>query len=225
MDVYARRRLVAAGGGVLVLILIIFGISQCGDDDEAPITPIGATGGATLTAPSKDDFISEADSICSEANAALISADEDEADDPVQLASDRYDIVNNQLSELQGLAPPEKDADLLDDFFSTLQDRVRALRKLNLATERQDDAAAGEAQAEVDAANTEVSTAAQEFGFEICGTSEGGDAQTQPGTGTDTGGTAPAPATPTTPAPTTPAPTTPPDTGDGDGDSGGVGPG
>jgi hypothetical protein len=221
MDVYARRRLVAAGGGVLVLILIIFGISQCGDDDEGtPITPIGATGGATLTAVSKDDYISEADSICGERNAQLIAAEEDLAGDPAELAAERYDIVNNELSDLQGLAPPDEDADLLDGFLSALDDRVAALRQQRLATERQDDTALAEAQTTLDAADIEIATAAQEFGFEVCGTSDTGSGTD---TGADAGGTAPAPATPTPTTPTTPAPTTPPDTGDGD--SGGVGPG
>jgi hypothetical protein len=233
MDVYARRRLVAVLAIVLVLVLIGVAVAGGGDDEsEPPITTVtGASTPGIATPLSKDEFIDQADDICKE---SAVGIENISADDPEQAAQDELSVTEGELDSLRSLAPPEEDQAELDDFFSALEDLVDALDTRALALQRADDEAAAEAETEIATAETDLTAAADAYGFNECGTT--GD----PGTGTDTStggtdaGTGAAPVTPA-PAPTAPAPAPAPapsdsggigDTGgsSGDTDSGGVSP-
>src|SRR5919106_3144753 len=100
MDVYARRRLVALGGLAAVILLIAVAIGQCGDDDETPaeVTPIGGATQPGLTSLPKEDFISEADTICAETDAALEQISTANA---VRAARQETEAVTNELNQLQ----------------------------------------------------------------------------------------------------------------------------
>jgi hypothetical protein len=205
MDVYQRRRLVAALSAIGVLVIIIVAIASAGgDDDEGEITPVEDTSGPGDGPPSKAEYIREADATCAEANAALANLSVGPtADDPELLADQQYEYTRSQLEQLQTLTRPQEDRAGLNAFFSAFRDQLEALQKQQLATERADDAALAEVSTELPAAQAEVRAAAADYGFKECGR-EGSPTTTADGTdaGTDTGTAVP----PAAPAPTeTPA--------------------
>jgi hypothetical protein len=243
MDVYARRRLVALGGLAAVIVLIAVAIGQCGDGEDEPtdITPIGGVTGPGLASLPKEDFIAEADTICAETDAAL---EQISTADPVRAARQETEAATNELNQLQTLPPPEEDAETFDIFIGALEEQVRALSDKELAAERGDETALAGIEEEVATAEADAQSAAEDFGFEVCGDPSaggGGGAATETETGAPTEA-APTEVAPTTePAPTEAAPTTEPpatvtpeggatpeappaDTGGGESESGGVSP-
>jgi hypothetical protein len=227
MDVYQRRRLVAlsAIAGVFVLIVVVIASAGGDDEPEAPITTVGTTDQQATAIP-KGEYIDEADGICGEVNAALASVD---TADAASAASEELTLVSGELEQLQSLPPPESDEAGANDFLRALQNQVSVLEDRQVATEREDDAALAGIETNLATAEAEAATAAEDFGFEVCGNPDAVDTGT--GTGTDTGGVVPAEPAPVEPAPTepAPAPTTPPadggtDTGGGGGGTGGVSP-
>jgi len=225
MDVYARRRLVAVLAIVLVLVLIGVAVAGGGDDEQTPITTVAGASTPGLAAPlSKDDFIQQGDDICEESATAIANLS---IDDTEELAGEELSITEGELDSLRSLAPPEKDQATLDEFFAAEEDLVDALDKRLLAIERGDDAAAAEAEAEIDSAKADVVAAAEDYGFKQCGkegeaTDAGTDTSVAP---TDTGAVPaapvePAPAAPVEPAPAAPAPAPAPSGGTGSGGSG-----
>ena len=247
MDVYQRRRLVALSAIAGIFIIFVLLIRSCGGDDEAtPITPVaGASGTTGASLLSQDDYVSQADAICLEANTALANVDES---DLAQAAGEQEEIVTGQLQQLQTLSPPDDGNDQLDKFLAALEDLAIAYGDKATAAERGDDAAAAELDATIDQAQADVAKAAKKFGFEVCGDpsqvgdSDGGDSTSTDDTATtDTGAATAPPATevvPETAAPETAAPapeTAPPtdtgaaappatDAGGTDSSSGGVSP-
>src|SRR5262245_60987122 len=111
MDVYQRRRLVAVLCIAAVLVIIIVAIASGGDDDSSPITtPDGATGASGSAPLSKSEFITQADAICAETNAAVANLSTGTAaDDPVLLASQQLQYVRSEDDQLKTLSPPQED--------------------------------------------------------------------------------------------------------------------
>jgi hypothetical protein len=220
MDVYQRRRLVALGGVAVVLVIVVVAIASGGDGDEAPITTVTTDASEPTDAPqSKGDFIDDADAICAETASGLATIPTDDAE---RFASQELRLTQGELDQLRSLTPPERDQKTLDDFFAALEDLVDALQTKQLATDRADDTALAAANTEIDTAELELSSAADDYGFKECGSpSEAAPTEVPVDPGTAT----PPPAT--TPEATTPPATTPPaDSGGGDGGgSGGVTPG
>lgn len=228
MDIYMRRRLVALGGLVLFFIVFVLLVKSCGDDEpEAPLqsTATGVTDGTGPVALTKEEFISQADQICAQANAAVGSLD---PTDPDAIA-DEAQITADELASL-GQLTVESSEPALKRFNSAFSDLVDALESKRIATQRGNDVDAGEAQLAIDTAEVEARAQGEKYGFRDCGqfldAGEGpGGAGTGAGVDTGavppaTGGTTPPPTT-TTPPPTTTPPTTttpPPD------DSGGLTP-
>lgn len=186
----------------------LLAIAGCGDD--APITSISTDASTTSTteATSDADFVTEADSACAEANAAVANGDLS----PGQEA----EITQGLLDDLQALDPPEDPSGALDRFFSALGDEVTAL-------EDQEAAAASGSTAEttdLDQARSNAAAAASEYGFEDCGqegtelpATSSGSSTTTPSvapSGTTPAPTATTPAAPVEPVEPAPAPVTPP---------------
>jgi hypothetical protein len=249
MDVYQRRRLVALSILAVVFIVLVLLIRSCGgDDDAAPVAPLGTTGTEGATALTLAAYIDQADASCLEANSTLASVDET---DPVAAATERQQILAGELESLQSLPVPEDAPSGLQDLFAALEDQVSGYGRLATALERGDDTAAAELQTRIDEAATEAQDAASQVGLDVCGDlsqvgegGEGGEGEAASETGAateappvpETGGVttttpapAPAPVAPTeggvappAPAPA-PAPTDGGDSGSGSG-SGGVSP-
>jgi hypothetical protein len=224
MDVYQRRRLVAlsAIAGVFVLIVVVIASAGGDDEPEAPITTVGTTEEQAATLP-KQEYIDEADGICGEVNSALASVDSSDATDA---AAEELTLIAGELEQLQSLPPPDSDEAGANDFLRALQAQVDALEDRQTAVEREDESALAGIDATLATAETEAQTAAEEFGFEVCGNPDAADTATGTDTGTDTGGVAPVEPAPVEPAPVEPAPVEPAppaDGGTGDGGGGGTG--
>jgi hypothetical protein len=237
MDVYQRRRLVALGGLAAVVVLLAVAIGQCGgdgDEDAVPVTTIGGVSGPGLASLPKEDFIEQADAICAETDAAI---EQINTADATRAARQEAEAAVNELDQLQTLPAPEEDADVFDTFLSALEEQTRALGDKELAAERGDDAALAGIEEEVATAEADAESAAEEFGFQVCGDPEAGggaDTETDTGAATEPAPTEVAPAEPVEPAPAAPVPEVTPeggatpaappaDTG-GDSESGGVSP-
>src|SRR5687767_11384739 len=212
MDIYMRRRLVALGGLVLFFIFFVLLVKSCGgDDDTAPIetATTGATGEGGAVALSPDEFVTQADQICAQANSAVGALDPADPD----AIRDEHQITADELEQLQALQVDD-DSRVLAQFFTALEDVVAALRSKQVATQRGDTAAADEAQLAIDEAEVEARTLGDRYGFRDCGQfldagQAPGDAAASTDTGTgavtpETGEVAPT-TTPTTPTETAPA--------------------
>ena len=219
MDVYQRRRLVALSAIAAVFVVIVLLIRSCGgDDEETPTAPLaGATGLGGATSQSQAGYIDQADAICLEANTLI--ADIDSAE-PLAAAAEEAQAVEGELQQLQTLLPPDEGEEDLDKFLSQLGKLYELLQDQVTATEREDDAAIADLDAEIEEAERKVARAAEDFGFDTCGNPEAvgestsGGEETDTDTETDTGGTeATAPPATTTPTVTTPPTTPPADTG------------
>lgn len=175
-------------------------IAGCGDD--APITTVSTESSATTETASDTDFISEADSRCAEANAAIANLSS-ETEVSSTSATQELEITQGLLDDLQALDPP--DDPTLDQFFGALEDEIAALEEQEAAIAGGDTATAESLETEVDQARSNAAAAGSEYGFETCGQ----EGTTIPGDET-TGTTTPAPTgTPATPAPVAPTTTTP----------------
>jgi hypothetical protein len=136
-------------------------LSACGGD-SSPETPIVAPT-TTQQAAGKPEFITQADSICAEANSSIeqfaaAGQGESEAD---QIAQLRQGVIDS----LKQLNPPSDTN--LDAFLSAMQDQVSAGQKIGLAVQRGEDPTQFET--ELDSAKSEASTAASAYGFKECG--------------------------------------------------------
>lgn len=228
MDIYMRRRLVALGGLVVFFIFFVLLVKSCGGDDEpqplsGPAT--GATGENGAVSLSEDEFISEADSICAQANRSVGALD---AADP-NATQDEASITADELAQLESL-PFDSPSRPITRFLGALGDVVAALKDKSRAERNGDDIAAGEAQLAIDTAEVEARGLGERAGFSDCGQFlDAGEAPGSDSSGTvtpDTGTAPPADTGGVTPAPAPAPPATDPSTGDGGGDpdSGGVTP-
>ena len=192
--------LAAVAGAALVL-------SACGGDDS-PEQPIIIPTETTTGSLGKEEFIEEADAICSEANAAIAEfvANGEGFSASGEIASLRASVID----DIQSLGPPDDDRATFDSFIAGFETQVEAGEKIALANERGSDTT--EFESELDAAQAETLTAAESYGFTECGQEPSADAAA--GTTGDTGSAAPS-------APVTPAPSTPDTSGGGVGDTGG----
>ena len=100
-----------AAGACLALL------SGCGDDD-APIQPIGQTTAETTTTTSEelsqDEFITQADSLCAEANGALASAEASAETSETLAATEEAEITQDTLDGIDALDPPTDPTGQLD---------------------------------------------------------------------------------------------------------------
>ncbi|MGH3995328.1 MAG: hypothetical protein ACRDSN_23040 [Pseudonocardiaceae bacterium] len=170
-----RNLVLAVLIGAVPAIVIV----ACGGDDDAPIVAV-----PTTTAPadqlSKDEFIDETDGVCAEANAAIANLAETSAGDPSTAIADEREILEGELDQIDSLGAPSEDETTLNDFIDALESLLDTLGKQELAAERDDTTALAELETEEATARTELTTAAEEYGFRDCGqegaaTIEGGD--------------------------------------------------
>jgi hypothetical protein len=230
-------------GTWLLASLALVLVAGCGgDDDSLPETPVLTP---TSEAPgdlSREDLISQADSVCAEVNAAIGAVEASTSDAASQLGqkADLYEGMVEQIRDLGGDRDPE-----LSEMLTAGDELVQAERDAQLAAERGDDTALLAAEDDAAEALASFQSEASDYGFEECG--EGPSApSTAPTDPSDVTPVAPTPVAPTpvapTPAPVAPAPPSTPsggagiggggagtgapsDDGGGNAGSGGIGPG
>ena len=137
-------------------------LSACGGD-SSPETPIVVPTETTQQAAGKSEFITQADSICAEANSSIeqfaaAGQGESEAD---QIAQLRQGVIDS----IKQLNPPSDTN--LDAFLTAMSDEVTAGQKIGLAVQRGEDPTQFET--ELDSAKTDAQTAASSYGFKQCG--------------------------------------------------------
>lgn len=186
--------LVAAVGAGTVL-------SACGGD-SSPETPIVVPTQTTQAATGKPEFITQADSICAEANSSIeqfAAAGQGESE-AAQIAQLRQGVVDS----IQQLNPPTDTN--LDAFLKAMSDQVAAGQKIGLAVQRGEDPTQFET--ELDTAKSEAATAASAYGFKECGseinasssTPSSVDSSGSSSSSSSSSGAAVAPSTPSTPS-------------------------
>lgn len=184
---------------LLVSVSIALFASGCGgDDDSLPETPVLTPTSEAPTDLSKEEFISQADGVCAEVNAAVGAVDLASTDAASQLGQ-KADLYEGMIERIRNLGQPDDDAGLSEILIAG-DELVQAEKDAQLAAERGDDA--GVATAEEDAASALASfqSAAAAYGFEECG---------QDPSASSTIPAAPGDAAPVVPAPTAPAPVAP----------------
>jgi pSer/pThr/pTyr-binding forkhead associated (FHA) protein len=93
------------GGGILAALVIAFLIFKF-----------------FLQAPSKDDFIAQADEICEQANKDLNKLGLNSGNDVEKALDQAVKITEGLQADLEDLDRPDEDAETLDKFFVTLDD-------------------------------------------------------------------------------------------------------
>jgi hypothetical protein len=180
---------VAAVGAVLAL-------SACGGD-SSPETPI-AIPTETQASQGKTEFITQADSICAEANSSIeqFAASGKGLTEADQIAQLRQGVVD----QIKQLNPPSDPT--LDQFLKAVSDQVSAGQKIGLAVQRGEDTTQFET--ELDNAKSEAETAAASYGFKECGqpiTSSGTSTSSSSSSSSSSSGGTVAPSAPSTAPP------------------------
>jgi hypothetical protein len=138
-------------------------LSACGGD-SAPETPIVVpTQPSSTSSTDKTALISQADSICAEADSSIgqFAANGQGESEAAQIADLRQGVIDN----IKQLNPPSDTN--LDAFLNAMSDEVSAGKKIGLAVQRGDDPTQFET--ELDSAKTAAQTAASAYGFKQCG--------------------------------------------------------
>jgi hypothetical protein len=145
----------------LALVGAGLALGACGGDSSPELT-INAP---TETQPSlgKTQFISQADSACSDVNSQIeqfAAAGQGESE-AAQIAQLRQGLID----QIKQLSPPNDPN--LDQFLKAMGDQVSAGQKIGLAVQRGEDPSQFETQ--LDTAKSDAQQAASAFGFKECG--------------------------------------------------------
>src|SRR5215212_4176338 len=139
--------------GVLAVGTVVGG---CGGDDNAPITQVGPSGASGASgaqgALSKNAFIDQADSICSESQAGIAAGDQ---------VTQQLETTRSELNSIKSLNEPSEDRATLEDFVSALEDEVSALEDEQSALDQGDQTAATAAQTDYSTARSSAQDAAR----------------------------------------------------------------
>src|SRR5262245_60372115 len=181
---------VAAVGAALAL-------GACGGDSSPEQTINAPT--ETQQSLDKAQFISQADSACSDVNSqieqfAAAGQGETEAD---QIAQLRQGLID----QIKQLSPPSDPN--LDQFLKAMDDQVSAGQNIGLAVQRGEDPSQFETQ--LDSAKAEAQQAASAYGFKDCGSqiTSSSSTSSSSGSGSTAGGTGATGGTVTPSAPST----------------------
>jgi hypothetical protein len=160
-----RARLTILLTALLATSLIAAG---CGDDDDETTGATGGTGatGAAGPAPTKEEFIAEADQICRAAEDELDQEFETtEAESATDFARDV--IVPRQqelIDDLRDLTPPEGDEDQIETLLNSVQEGLDQLEEDPALFEQALQDPSG-----IEEIYADSRRRANEYGFEVCG--------------------------------------------------------
>jgi hypothetical protein len=126
-------------------------IAACGADDSSD-----------EPAPTKTEYIAEADQICADdqetIQAAVADVDQDLSNPDTQdaITNDVLPVYQEQLDKLRGLTPPEGEEEATEELYNSLEEALTAIEE--------DPTAIGDPDTFADA-----NEQANEFGLEVCG--------------------------------------------------------
>jgi hypothetical protein len=138
---------------LMLLLAAVFALSACGGDD-------------------KDDFVSDADDICKEAEDKVDELDRPSTVDEVPAYVDEAnEIGEDTKAELEDLDPPTDVEDDFNNFLDNVDEGIELLEELKAAAERGDEQAIAEFDDDprVNELNEENEQIAEDIGFEQCG--------------------------------------------------------
>lgn len=145
----------------------------CGDDDDetttAATTTAGATGATGATGVgtgeplSQDEFIAEADQICTDSDKKINAAGQDIGNKPSDQEFDQFVTetlvpeIQGQIDDIRALTPPEGDEDEVSAILDAAQDGVDQIEQDPSSVQGEDDPF------------QEANQLAKDYGFKKCG--------------------------------------------------------
>jgi hypothetical protein len=118
---------------------------------------------------SKGDVISEGDKICREANDKLEALEEPEDLSGLpDYAGEARPIVEDAVSDLKDLDPPDTDRDSFDEFVEKSEELLTLLQELEDVDPGTSDAELQELNDEINQISDESNAAAEDYGFKDC---------------------------------------------------------
>jgi hypothetical protein len=161
--------------------LAALAISGCGGGGDETTAPAPAT--TEEAALSKSELISQGDAICAEVNAAVGAVATSGAEVPEQVTQ-VSGLYTGMVESIERLGAPDEEAGY-PEFIAAARELSKVEGEVNLAAEREDTAALGEAATRAAPALEEFQSAAGEYGFADC--SEGPSAPAPTGEGEASG--------------------------------------
>lgn len=148
------------------LPLAALAIAGCGggDDDSTESTPTATI--PTITAPTKEELISQGDAICAEVNAAVGGLGEGTGEEG-GVTGQAADLYVGMVESLKRLGTPDEAAGY-SEFAAAADALSQAEGEVKLAAERGDSEALATAESSASAALSSFQSAATEYGFEDC---------------------------------------------------------
>jgi hypothetical protein len=137
---------------------------------------VGATASLVLAACgggdgglSREEFLSEADSICTEYDRRIQEIDEPQSiDDIERYADEAKPVIEEGMSELRELEPPNDLQEQWDEYIASSQESVEYLDELRQAGAAGDPARIQEIAQEVSQKNEEADRLARDLGLQDC---------------------------------------------------------
>ena len=173
----------------LVIVLAVTAalvLAACGGDDDGDTTTVTTQESAESPAEqahAKEQFISEADEICTDYRAQLDPIDKefDEVRNaPPSVANDRAgaelldqaaELSSEEFDELQALTPPPGDEVVLDRYYQAASESMDVVSELAAVLRTPQDGLqeVERLNGELEARSSEAQGLAQGYGFKVCG--------------------------------------------------------
>jgi hypothetical protein len=118
---------------------------------------------------SREEFLSEADSICTEYDQRVDEIEEPQSiDDVERYADEAKPVIEDGMAELRALEPPDELEQQWDDYMASSEESVEYLDELREAGAAGDQARIQEIAQEVSEKNEEADRLARDIGLEDC---------------------------------------------------------
>ncbi len=161
----------------LVLILLIAGlIAGCGDDDDDSSGQASSEATTTEQAPTKAEFIRQADRICGEGDRELApiletintKAKRGDIDGVVAEYRKAEPIIEEQLAELRKLTPPDDDEETVSKYLDSVAEGADLVPRLLESLEDEDKERAETLGKEAARVQLRSQRLARGYGFKEC---------------------------------------------------------
>ena len=160
--------------GVALVALAVLGMAGCSTSSgAAKSSPTTST--AVPAAPSKANYLTQANAICADMNAASIAVSREYSSKPVTAENEaallraNADIIESTITKLRALPRPRGDEATLKSAFDKAAELPPAARALATAVEDGDQSRIPALQAAGDKAQAAANQAADSYGLTTCG--------------------------------------------------------